>query len=103
MNWQELWAKTVEVAGPILLAVLVPYVIALLKQRIGQVKDERLRALLLDIVTAVEKNIPEMPDAPEKENVAKHVAAQSLAKEVLGRKVADYQISAAVGTMKGVY
>lgn len=99
MDWAAVWEKIVAFVVPILLVLVVPYVVALIRQKIGEVKDDRLRQLLLDIVSAVEKMIPKTPENRAAENAAK----LALAKKLAPAGTPDYKIEAAVATLKGVF
>jgi len=102
MDWSTMWQKVVAVAVPILLIFVVPYVIAYIKAKIALVKDERLRAMLLEIVAAVEKMIPKAADAGNAlENAAKLDLAQKIVMQETGKTVPDYKIAAAVTALKG--
>lgn len=103
MDWSTLTPKIIEALVAIALVAIVPALLILIRSKIGLVKDEALRAFLLEVVAAVEKMIPRAPDRGNPlENAAKLDAARKIVMEQTGKTVPDYRIAAAVTALKGV-
>ena len=94
MDTSAVWEKVIV---PLLVAVVIPFVIAYIRVQIAKVADEKLRALLDDLVAAAEQTIPK-DWSKEQANDAK----LKLVKAAAPKGTSELLIEAAVARLKGV-